>query len=102
LILGLLFLATVINFVDRQTLSILAPTLRQELNLSDSDYANIVTAFLSAYTVMYTVSGRLLDRFGVRLGLIACIGWWSLATMLTARVTGPLSLASLSLFTWCR
>ena len=94
LILGLLFLATVINFVDRQTLSILAPTLRQELNLSDSDYANIVTAFLSAYTVMYTVSGRLLDRFGVRLGLIACIGWWSLATMLTARVTGPLSLAA--------
>lgn len=93
-ILALLFLATVINFVDRQTLSILAPTLRGELHLSDSDYANVVTAFLAAYTVMYTVSGRLLDRFGVRLGLVACIGWWSLATMLTARATNAFSLAA--------
>ncbi len=93
-ILGLLFLATVINFVDRQTLSILAPTLRSELHLSDADYANVVTAFLAAYTVMYTVSGRLLDRFGVRWGLAACIGWWSLATMLTARATNAFSLAA--------
>ncbi|MFN0123546.1 MAG: MFS transporter [Blastocatellia bacterium] len=93
-ILGLLFLATVINFVDRQTLSILAPTLRSELHLSDADYANVVTAFLAAYTVMYSVSGRLLDRFGVRWGLVACIGWWSLATMLTARATNAFSLAA--------
>lgn len=93
-ILGLLFLATVINFVDRQTLSILAPTLRSELSLSESDYANVVTAFLVAYTVMYSVSGRLLDRFGVRLGLAACIGWWSLATMLTARASSAFSLAA--------
>jgi MFS transporter, ACS family, hexuronate transporter len=93
-ILALLFLATVINFVDRQTLSILAPTLRSELHLTDADYANVVTAFLAAYTVMYTVSGRLMDRFGVRAGLTACIAWWSLATMLTARATNAFSLAA--------
>ncbi|MCI0389168.1 MAG: MFS transporter [Acidobacteria bacterium] len=94
IILGLLFLATVINFIDRQTLSILAPTLRRELSLSESDYANVVTAFLISYTVMYSVAGRLLDRFGVRLGLAACVGWWSLATMLTARAASAFSLAT--------
>lgn len=92
-ILGLLFLATVINFVDRQTLSILAPTLRAEFGMNDAAYANVVSAFLASYTVMYTVSGRLLDRFGVRAGLVACVGWWSLATMLTARAWNALSLA---------
>jgi ACS family hexuronate transporter-like MFS transporter len=94
IILALLFIATAINFIDRQTLSILAPTLRRELRLSEADYANVVTAFLVSYMVMYSVSGRLLDRFGVRLGLAACIGWWSLATMLTARATNALSLAA--------
>src|SRR5262245_61726329 len=93
-ILGLLFLATVINFIDRQTLSILAPTLRRDLSLSESDYANVVTAFLISYTVMYSMAGRLLDRFGVRWGLAACVGWWSLATMLTARAANAFSLAS--------
>ncbi len=92
-ILGLLFLATVINFVDRQTLSILAPTLRGEFGMNDGAYANVVSAFLASYTVMYTVSGRLLDRFGVRGGLAVCIGWWSLATMLTARAWNAMSLA---------
>ncbi len=92
-ILLLLFLATVINFIDRQTLSILAPTLRRELTLSEIDYANVVTAFLAAYTVMYTVSGWLIDRFGARAGLAVCVGWWSAATMLTARVWSAASLA---------
>jgi MFS transporter, ACS family, hexuronate transporter len=68
--------------------------LRRELSLSEADYANVVTAFLASYTVMYSVSGRLLDRFGVRVGLAACVGWWSLATMLTARATNAFSLAA--------
>ena len=92
LILGLLFIATVINYIDRQTLSILAPTLRRELHLSEADYANVVTAFLVSYMVMYSVAGRLLDRFGVRFGLAACIAWWSLATMLTAKASNAVSL----------
>lgn len=93
-IVGLLFLATVINYVDRQTLSILSATLRTELQLSDHDYANAVSAFLFSYLIMYTVSGRLIDRFGVRLGVSACIVWWSIASMLTGLARGPLSLAA--------
>lgn len=93
IIVALLFVATVINYVDRQTLSILSPILRKELNLSESDYSNIVSAFLLSYLVMYTVSGRLIDRFGVRIGATACVAWWSIASMLTAFARGPLSLA---------
>lgn len=92
-IVGLLFLATVINYIDRQTLSILSATLREELELTDKDYANAVSAFLFSYLIMYTVSGRLIDRFGVRLGVSVCIVWWSIAAMLTALARGPVSLA---------
>jgi len=92
-IVGLLFLATVINYIDRQTLSILSATLREELKLTDKDYANAVSAFLFSYLIMYTVSGRLIDRYGVRLGVSVCIVWWSIAAMLTALARGPLSLA---------
>ncbi|MES2692268.1 MAG: MFS transporter [Verrucomicrobiota bacterium] len=92
-IVGLLFVATVINYVDRQALSILSATLRSELQLTDRDYANAVSAFLFSYLIMYTVSGRLIDRYGVRLGVSVCIVWWSLASMLTALARGPFSLA---------
>ena len=92
-IVALLFLATVINYIDRQTLSILSATLRTELGLTDRDYANAVSAFLFSYLVMYTVSGRLIDRFGVRLGVTVCITWWSVASMLTGLARGPFSLA---------
>lgn len=93
MIVALLFVATVINYVDRQTLSVLSPILRKEFNLSESDYSNIVSAFLFSYLIMYTVSGRLIDRFGVRIGAAACVAWWSIASMLTALARGPFSLA---------
>ena len=92
IVVGLLFLSTVINYIDRQTLSILSPTLRREFHLSEPDYANAVSAFLIAYTVMYSLSGRLLDRIGVRTGLVLCIAWWSVATMLTSLAQGARSL----------
>jgi ACS family hexuronate transporter-like MFS transporter len=94
MIVGLLFFSTVINYVDRQTLSILSPTLRREFHLSERHYANAVSAFLIAYTVMYSLSGRLLDRIGVRAGMALCIAWWSVATMLTSLARGPMSLAA--------
>ena len=94
LIIGLLCAATTINYVDRQTLSILSPLLRQEFQLSEQDYANIVTAFLVPYTVMYALGGRLLDRLGVRRGLGFALGWWSVATMLTAWARGAFSLGA--------
>jgi len=65
----LLFTSTVINYVDRQTLSIMAPVLTKELNISQVEYANILQALLIAYTVMYVGSGILVDRWGTRLAL---------------------------------
>src|ERR1700728_4254184 len=67
-IVALLGAATTVNYIDRQTLSILSPLLRHELHLSEQDYANVVTAFLISYTVMYSGGGRIMDAIGVRLG----------------------------------
>lgn len=95
LIVGLLFFVTLINYVHRQTLSVLSPTLRTDLRLSEADYANVVSAFLLSYLVMYTVSGRLIDRIGVRVGLLLCVVWWSAAAMLTGAAQGIWSLMCL-------
>ena len=66
---GLLFASTVINYIDRQTLSVLGPHLKTEFHWSNQDFALIVIAFRVAYAVMQTVSGRLVDRLGTRNGL---------------------------------
>lgn len=83
-IVGLLFLSTVINYVDRQTLSVLARTIQTDLGLTDQGYAKVVQAFLLAYTISYLFSGRLTDWLGTRLSMAAFIIWWSLANVLTA------------------
>lgn len=93
LIAAWLTLSTVLNLIDRQSLSVLAPFLRDKFHLSVQDYAQVVTAFLVSYTVMYAVGGRLVDQVGERAGMAACILWWSVCTMLTALVQGRLSLA---------
>jgi MFS transporter, ACS family, hexuronate transporter len=95
LIVAWLTLSTILNLIDRQTLSILAPLLRETFNLSQQDYANIVSAFLISYTVMYSVGGRLVDRFGERTVMTGCIIWWSVCTMLTSLVQGALSLGGI-------
>lgn len=92
-IIVLLFGAAVLNYVDRQTLSALAPTIQQDLGMDDRDYANVVNLFLLAYTVAYLVSGRIADRIGTRAGMVLFVAWWSLANMLTAGVQGMRSLA---------
>ena len=89
---GLLFLATVINYVDRQSLSIVAPVLTKELDIDNVEYSNILQAFLIAYTFMYVVTGYLVDRCGTRIGLAVCMAWWSVANMLHATVDGAFSL----------
>jgi ACS family hexuronate transporter-like MFS transporter len=89
----LLLLASVLNYVDRQTLSILAGTIQRELNVSNAGYAQVVQAFQLTYTVMYLLSGRILDAVGVRVGLGCFILWWSAANMLTALASGVSSLA---------
>ncbi len=78
-ILALLFLVTVINFVDRQSLSIVAPVLRDSLHLSNSDYGRIVAAFQAGMMLAEFPMGLLMDRRGVRFGFSFAVLWWSLA-----------------------
>jgi ACS family hexuronate transporter-like MFS transporter len=85
---ALLFLATVINYVDRQVLSIVAPVLTKELDITPIEYSNILQAFLIAYTLMYLGSGFLVDRWGTRLSLAVFMVWWSVANMLHALARG--------------
>jgi ACS family hexuronate transporter-like MFS transporter len=79
---ALIFASTVINYIDRQTLSVVAPVLTKELRISPSEYGAILQAFLVAYTVMYVVSGVLVDRWGTRLSLAVFVTWWSASNAL--------------------
>jgi len=94
LMIGFAFLATVINYLDRQTLSVVAPVLSKEFRMSDETYGLILAAFMLAYTVMNGVSGPLLDRLGTRLGYALCMAWWSTAGVLHAFARGPWSLGA--------
>jgi ACS family hexuronate transporter-like MFS transporter len=85
---GLLLASTVINYLDRQTLSVLAPSLKTEFHWSNQDFALLIIAFRVAYTVMQVIGGRLLDRFGTRDGLSLAVLWYSVAAMLTSLATG--------------
>jgi MFS transporter, ACS family, hexuronate transporter len=80
----LLFLATTCNYVDRQALSVLAHTIQQELGMSTTTYSYITSSFLASYTVMYAVSGRLVDRLGTRRSFMLFVSGWSVADMLHA------------------
>lgn len=85
-ILTLLFFSTVLNYVDRQTLSILATTIQAELEIDDVGYAHVVQLFLIAYTLAYFVVGWITDRLGSKLALALFVGWWSIANMVTGLV----------------
>ncbi|MBC7368908.1 MAG: MFS transporter [Undibacterium sp.] len=89
---GFAFLATVINYLDRQTLSVAAPALREEFHLSNVAYSRVIFGFLLAYTIMNGVSGALIDRLGSKVGYAICVAWWSAAAMLHAFAQGALSL----------
>ena len=80
-IVAMLFLAAVLNYVDRQVLSFLAPTIQKELGLTEVDYGNVTSFFLIAYTASLLIGGRLIDRIGPRIGLAIFVTWWSLANM---------------------
>lgn len=93
LILGLLFLSTVINYIDRQALSVLLPTLRSELSLSSAAYGTITTVFLLAYTLAQVPVGMWIDKVGTRAGFTFSVVGWSIAAIAHAFVVGPASLA---------
>src|SRR5262252_2108072 len=85
---GILLASTVINYIDRQTLSLLAPYLKSQYHWTNSDYANIVIAFRVAYSIGQTVFGRLLDRVGTRRGLTFAVAWYSATSILTSLARG--------------
>jgi ACS family hexuronate transporter-like MFS transporter len=90
---ALLFTSTVINYLDRQTLSILAPFLKVDFHWSNTDYATIVIAFRIAYSLGQTVCGRLIDRVGTRRGITLTVAAYSLVSIFTPLAQGLRSFA---------
>lgn len=95
---GLLFASTVINYIDRQTLSLLAPYLKRSYHWTNSDYANLLIAFRIAYSVGQTLFGRLMDRIGTRRGLTFTVTWYSIVSVLTSLANGFFSFAGFRFF----
>jgi len=92
-ILTLLFFATTINYIDRQVIGILKPFIAEDLGWGEADYGYIVTAFQIAYAIGLLTTGRLLDKFGVRIGYLWAIVIWSIAGMAHAAARGVASFA---------
>lgn len=90
----MLFASTVINYLDRQTLSLLAPSLKVQYHWTNSDYANIAIAFRVAYSIGQTACGRFVDRVGTRRGLTLTVIWYSTVSMLTSLARGFFSFAT--------
>jgi ACS family hexuronate transporter-like MFS transporter len=92
---ALLLGSTIINYIDRQTLSVLAPVLKAEYRWSNQDFALVVIAFRLAYAIMQAVSGRIVDRLGTRRGLTLAVAWYSSVAMVTAAARGLWSFCAL-------
>lgn len=100
LVCGLLFFASVINYIDRQVIGILKPTLQQQFGWTELDYGDIVFSFQLAYAIGFIFAGRLMDRLGTRVGFSIAIVLWSVAAMAHAGVMsfGPGAAALLAVF----
>ena len=94
LIIGLVFFITVINYIDRMTISVLAPVITSDLGLSNTEFGAISVWFLIAYTLSQGVSGKVFDKFGTKLGFVFSVVVWSVAAMLHAFATGITSLSA--------
>lgn len=92
-IVGLVALATIINYIDRGALAVLWPEISEELGLTKVEYAIIINVFTFAYAFGQTIFGKIFDWIGVRLGFVLSIVVWSAATMLHAMATGLASFA---------
>src|SRR3954449_5475234 len=84
---GLLFLAATINYVDRQVIGLLKPTLQQQFGWTEIDYGDIVFAFQLAYAIGFVFAGRMIDRIGTKRGFSAALAIWSLAALAHAWAT---------------
>ena len=95
---ALLFASTVINYIDRQTLSLLAPYLKLDYHWTNTDYANLVIGFRVAYSIGQTVNGRLMDRVGTKRGLTLTVLWYSIVSVLTPLARGLYSFMGFRFF----
>jgi MFS transporter, ACS family, hexuronate transporter len=93
IIAGLLLAVTLINYVDRLTMSVLVGEIRQSLHLSEVDYSQIISIFLVAYAIMYACSGYLIDRLGTRMGMASFVLFWSVCQILHGFAIGKWSFA---------
>ncbi|MEQ8555038.1 MAG: MFS transporter [Cyclobacteriaceae bacterium] len=90
-IIGLVCLATIINYIDRSALAIMWPDISNDLGMDKNDYALILNVFLVAYAVGQSLSGKMFDKIGTRFGFIVSITVWGIATALHAFARGVLS-----------
>lgn len=88
----MLFAAAILNYIDRQALALLKPTIEEHLHMTDNDYAMVNNFFLAAYTIAYLISGRLVDKWGPRIGMAVFLTWWSISNALTAFANSMMSL----------
>jgi ACS family hexuronate transporter-like MFS transporter len=82
LICALLFFAAAINYIDRQVIGILKPTLQEQFHFNEQDYAAIVFTFQAAYAIGLLLSGRIMDRIGVRRGFALAVVVWSIGAVM--------------------
>ncbi len=94
----LLFVATALSFLDRQVLSVLAPTISAEFGMSNTAYSRVVFAFQLSYTIMFAAGGRLMDWLGTRIGMALSLVVWSLASAAHALAAGPFGLGAARFF----
>ena len=95
-IVWILFLSTALNYVNRQTFSLLAPVISQQLHFSHEDLSRVFGAFQITYAWTWLLGGVFLDLVGARLGLTLAVIWWSIASILSGAAN------SLHSFMFCR
>ncbi len=88
IIAAMLFLATAVNYADRQALAVVSDRIRNEFAMSEVDYSRILAGFFLAYAIMYAGSGHIVDKLGTKKSFSLFIGVWSLASMLHVFATG--------------
>ena len=94
-IIGTIFIATTINYIDRQALSVAAPFIKDDLSITNEQYGWIVSAFLFSYAIMQFVSGNIVDKIGIKKGFSIAVVWWSIASMAHALGKGFASFVGL-------
>jgi MFS transporter, ACS family, hexuronate transporter len=90
-IIGLIALATIINYIDRSTLSLMWPSISKDLGMNKSDYAIILNVFMISYAIGQLISGKLFDRVGTRMGYVMAITLWGISSFLHSFARGIFS-----------